>query len=127
MRERALHNETSRGRWPVRLAALRGHTGAALADAWAELKRSLLPADDAEARVVDRQLDLLRENTRLIPYAIPVAALAGAAAVSKWVTTPVLVVWFVLLAAAAALHEAASRYFEKHPRATPPPTSGCAR
>jgi two-component system cell cycle sensor histidine kinase PleC len=75
---------------------------------------SLFPASEIEARIVDRQLDILRANTRLVPYAIPAAGAVGAFAVAKWVSPLVLCVWLALLVVAAASHEMAARHFDKH-------------
>jgi two-component system cell cycle sensor histidine kinase PleC len=118
LREIAVHDVTSARQWPTPIARFTGRRLAALGEFRNALNVSVFPATDADARIVDQQLDILRANTRLIPYAIPAAGLAGAFAVSGWVDSLTLVVWLVLLVIAAGVHELASRRFDAKPRTT---------
>ena len=118
LREIPLHDVTPARPWPTRFAALYVRVRTAIRQFRDSLEVSLFPETEAEARIVDGQLDILRANTRLIPYAIPVAAIVTAIGVSKWVATPTLIVWLALLAGAAVVHELVARRFDKQPRTT---------
>jgi two-component system, cell cycle sensor histidine kinase PleC len=85
---------------------------------WDALVASVMPATDAEARIVDQQLDMLREHTRLIPFAIPAAGIAAALSVSQWVSWSVLGVWLAALLIMAVVHELCARRFDARPRTT---------
>jgi len=111
-----LHDLTPARPWPMRFAALVVRVRAATRQFRDALAVSLFPETEAEARIVERQLDILRANTRLIPYAIPIAAIVTAVGVSKWVAMPTLIVWLALLAGAAVIHELAARHFDTQPR-----------
>ena len=98
----------------ARVLALPGLVRVAVSDFRDAFTMSLFPKTDAEARIVDAQLDALRDHTRLIPYAIPMAAIAGAASVYKWVGIGTLITWMALLVIAAVAHEFCARHFDRH-------------
>lgn len=60
-----------------------------------DIPHSLDPRTETEARLVNAQLDMLRENSRPVIYVMPVAAILVAAGVMQWVGWEVLVTWWL--------------------------------